>query len=406
MKKEIEIFALIVTSTVFAYLKEHYPHYELKDSDDNKNIAIITELLQKLEKYAHIPDKKRLVKESYSKFKDLIENESFKESEILSSLEQDTKALSQVEKEDILNSVIFVVNADKKISDVEKELILQISNFLNLPYAYKEIITQYQKSEFKIEQFPIRLVLLGLLILLGIGGFFFWKTKNVGKVQTFNTNKYQFDEITFNRYVMYKNKFDIKNNELTNHFKKYAVYYITGTAQVSFNPKKINYDAISKKLTLTEDFQVDLLISQKDEIDKVHAKAISEGTAQTLGIVVGLAGAYGGAKAGSGLTKILPKTMGWAATGVGGLVGGATGYLVTKNVLNGEKVTSEISMSDKKETLKIGEQLIRVQLQTDEGLKEMYREHFETFIRAKYRTLNKEVNEVKYDISETNEVKK
>jgi len=406
MKKETEIFSIIVRSAIFAYLKEHYPHYDLKNNNEEKDIITITELLQKLEKYALIPDKKKLVKKYYSEFITLIKQDDFREADILLSLKKNVQGFTQSEKEYILNSVIFVVNKDNKISDAEKELILQISNFLGLDFSYNTIMKKYMKSEFKEEKFPLALILIGVTILLGIGGYFFWKIKHPPKIQTFNTNRYQFDEITFNRYVMYKNKFNIKNNDITNHFKKYAVYYIAGKAQVSFNPKKITYDEITKTLTLNEDFKVELLISQKDEIDKVNAKPISKGEAKTVGTVVGIAGAYGGAKVGHSMTKLLPPNIHWTTTGVGAIIGGATGYFITTNLLKGLKLTNEISLTNKNETLKIGSGLIKVQLQTDKRLNEMYREHFETFIRAKYRTLNKEVNEIKYNILERNEVKK
>jgi len=392
MKKETEIFSTIVKSTVFAYLKEHYPHYNVKNNNEEADIISITELLQKLKKYAAIPDKKRLVEKSYGDFITLINQNNFREADILLSLTEDTQAFDKSEKEDILNSVIFVVNKDNKVSDVEKELILQISNFLGLDFSYNTIMKKYLKSEFKEEKFPLALILIGITILLGIGGYFFWKIKHPTKVQTFNTNRYQFDEITFNRYVMYKNKFNIQDNDATKHLKKYAVYYIAGKAQISFNPKKITYDELTKTLTLNENFQVETSISQKDEIDKVNAQPINEEEAKTLGMVVGLAGAYVGVKTENGL--------------MGGVLGAATGYFVTKKALTGVKMTKDISITEKKDTLKTGLKLIDNQLQTDEKLQKMYKEDFETFIKAKYRTLNKEVDAIKYNFSKRSEVEK
>lgn len=393
MEQEKNIFTLIVKNSIFAFLKEKYPHYRMEDIKDDDNINTIRDLLGKLEKYAHIPDKRNIIEKEYNSIKSLMSKKEFQEYDFLESLKSATEALTAEEKDYILNAVIFVVNEDNKISDNEKEIILQIAKFLNIQHSYKNILIRYDKSEFKNGKVPIKLIISGLLIVLLIAAGLFWKVKNLPQVQTFETDKYQFDELTFNRYIIYKNKFDIGSE----HFKKYAVYYISGTAQISFNPKRIEYNPTTKTITLLEKFHVSLTTSAKNEIDKVQAKAITEGQAHNIGVVVGLAGAYGGAKIGSSLSSILPKNIELASSALSGIIGGAAGYLVTTNMLSGAKLTSDISMTDKKETLRIGKQLIKAQLETDTKLLKMYRKHFELFIKAKYKTLNKEVHTVNYE---------
>ena len=123
-----------------------------------------------------------------------------------------------------------------------------------------------------------------------------------------------------------------------------------------------------------------------------------------MGTIIGLAGTYMGAKTGaalgSGITSFLPKNMqkftSATAGAFGGIVAGATGYFVAKEALTNLQVSSNISETDKKESYRIGEQLIKAQLLTDEQLVSMYKEHFETFIKAKYKTFDMEVLNIEY----------
>lgn len=402
MEKEKNIFSLIVKNSIFAFLKEKYPNNQFDNKDDD-NIEKIAELLKQLEKYAHIPDKKNIIKENYNLIKLCLIDGSFKEETYLNSLKNETQDLSKEEKSYILNAVIFITNEDKNISDNEKETIIEIARFLDINYSYKEILSNYNKSEFKVESSPIAIIIIGILVLLAVIGGIFYKAQTVPKVQIFKTNDYQFDEMHFNRYIIYKNKFEISSEK----FKKYAVYYISGTAQIGFNPQNLKYNPKTKTLILTQDkFNINISISTKNqlEIDKVNPKGITEGEARTLGVVVGLAGAYGGAKVGSslgsGLTSFLPKSTHFLATSasglVGGLLGGGAGYFATTSLLENAKLSSDISETERKETLKVGIDLIKLQLQTDKNLLAMYKEDFENFIKTKYKTFGMDVQKIEY----------
>ena len=108
---------------------------------------------------------------------------------------------------------------------------------------------------------------------------------------------------------------------------------------------------------------------------------------------------------GNELGSILPKPYKFLGSTLGSVAGGAAGYFATSSLLEGVKLTDDISMTSKKETLKIGEELIKAQLQTDEQMNSMYKEHFESFIKSKYRTLNKEVEIMKYKKEAIGEIK-
>lgn len=407
MDKEQKIFSLIVKNSVFAYLKEKYPDYQFEDKDD-EDISKIIELLKQLEKYAHIPDKKNIIKEDYNITKTYMDDGIFKEKEFLEFLKNESKDLADEEKSYILNAVIFVMNEDKNISDTEKEIILQISRFLDIDHNYKDILKNYNKSEFYKEPTPVGLIISGILLLILIGAGVFYKIAIPQQIKIFKTNDYQFDEVTFNRYIIYKNQFEIQSttqSAVSEKFKKYAVYFISGTASIGFNPDNLYYTPLTKTITLTqESFIVTPHISpsNKKEIDKVNPKKITEGEAKTMGTVIGLAGAYAGAKTGaslgSGLTSFLPKNIGMFATtitgSVGGILAGGTGYFVTKKALTGLQVSKDISETEKKNTLRIGADLIKAQLLTDKQLISMYEEHFKTFIKAKFQSLNLEVTDI------------
>jgi len=407
MEREKNIFSLIVKNSIFAFLKEKYPNYRFDDINDSDNISKITELLKQLEKYAHIPDKQHIISDNYNLIKSYIDNGTFKEGDFLQSLKENTQDLTEDDKNYILNAVIFITNEDNNISETEKEIILQISRFLDIHHSYKEILENYKKSEFHSESHTT-IITIGIVLVLCVLGGLWYKINNIPKVQVFTKNEYQFDEITFNRYVIYKNQFKITDitNNISNKFKKYAVYYLSGTATVSFNPKDLQYDTTTQTLTVSNKFKIEPHISSKNikTIDMVNPQKITKGEAQAIGTVVGLAGAYGGSKVGSslgsGLTSFLPSSVQQFSTSISGLagelLGGGVGYFATTKLLTGKQISANISQSDKIDTINTGIGLIKIQLNSDKKLLAMYKEHFETFIKAQYAKFGMNINHIKY----------
>lgn len=396
MDNEKNIFSLIVKNSIFAFLKEKYNDYKIDDSKDDDNINQIFNLLLELEKYSHIPDKKNIIKEHYYLMKSFMINGNFKEEEFLTSLKDETQDLTLDEKNYILNSVIFITNEDNNISNIEKEIILEISRFLGINSSYNDILLKYKKSEFNKEKILLnKIIVIGIGILLVIIIGIFITSQNISKAKLFETNNYQFDEITFNKYIIYKNEFKISSDK----FKKYAIYYMNGTAKISFNPKNIDYNSITKTITLNQDnFKVELYVSPKNEkeIDKVNPKNITSSEAKTLGVVVGIAGAYTGGKIASKITGLLPLGNQFLSGTIGAIVGAGTGYFATTKALENVKFSSDISEKEKDESFKIGKKLIQLQLERDDKLIQMYKEHFEIFIKAKYKTMNKDVQNIEY----------
>lgn len=145
-KKEKKIFTIIVKNSIFAFIKEKYTNCIVEDKDTNKNINAISLLLVKLEKYAHIPDKKSIIKSEYNSILSLMIDGCIQEDNFLKLLKSDTEDLTVDEKSYILNAVIYVINEDKKISDNEKEVILQISRFLNINDSYDKLLSDFNTS--------------------------------------------------------------------------------------------------------------------------------------------------------------------------------------------------------------------------------------------------------------------
>jgi hypothetical protein len=393
MEDEQKIFSLIVKNSIFAYLKEKYPHTQIDDGDDNDNIIKIIELLKQLERYAHIPDKQKIIKDEYLVMKSLINNQDLSEAELLQTLQEQTQNITQEDKNYILNSVIFVTNEDDNISSTEKEIIIQIARFLDISHDYKTIMKEYHKSEFVEEKMPIITIIIGLLILAVIAGGLFWQLKKQSNTNIFETDKYQFDQIHFNRYVMYKNSFEVFSGK----FHKYFIAYISGVANVSFNPQKLQYNSKTKTLTLSENnFDIESNFLTIKDIDTVNPDKISTSEARKIGAVVGLASGYAGIKAGNSLANFLPKKIQLAVSSTTALVAGGAGYFVTSELLDGLQLSSDITETEKTTTKNIAKSLIDAQLKADEELQKIYKKHFEQFIKAKYKTHNIDIKHIKY----------
>jgi len=223
------------------------------------------------------------------------------------------------------------------------------------------------------------------------------------KINLFQTDKYEFYELTFNRYIFYKKKFlSPKTDDVTRHFRKYAVYYISGKAVVSFNPKLLQLNSEKDTVSIPESaFKVEINVppSKELEIDKANPKPITESEANEMAAVVGLAAGVSVAKGSWSLTKFLPPNVQpYAAAISGGLgaVGGGAAYLVTSNVLDGLKLSSDISETERDEVLKTGKHLIKAQVTADEAIRALYKEQFETFIKAKYQAVGINVSNIQY----------
>jgi len=397
-EKDEQEFTLIVRGSIYAFIKEKYPDYEIDEANQKEDIEKITALVSKIEKYIYIPDKKIIVEENYLKLREYMTHSDFREAKLLESMKMKTQGLSVDEKEYILNSIIYVMLDNLRLSDTEKEIIVQVSQFLGIDSDVETLMKNYQKTKFRR---PVRKIVKGLLVALSlflIAGAAFLYVKNANETRLFNEERIVFDEVYFNRFVVYKNKFDTGGD----HFQKQGVFYLSGSAEIGIDPKNLQYDLISKTVTYTvpkeKRFFVDMKFNSEEMIDEIEPTPISKEEAQAMGAVIGISGAFVGAKVGSGLGSLAPVPFGGTIGAVlGGVAGGAAVYSVTSKALEGASLKEKISQKEIEVVIDEAEKLLKVILSEDEDLNKMYKKDFENYIKTKYASFGYEVRTVSYE---------
>jgi hypothetical protein len=83
--------------------------------------------------------------------------------------------------------------------------------------------------------------------------------------------------------------------------------------------------------------------------------------------------------------------------GVGSVVGGAGTYFISKKLLEGVKISSEITVEEQEKVKVSSKELINEVLNNDKMLIELYINSFESFIKNKYASIGIEVNNINYE---------
>jgi len=408
MEKKINTFKVVTSGIVYAFLKEKYKDDNINPKDKEKNIIQIYNQLIKIESFGAIPDKKKIIEEKYDEIKSLILNKELSETKLLEYMHNASKDLSGDDREKILDSIIYIILIDKKISDIEKNIILQMIEFLNLKLSYKEALQRYNNSEFKKPPSVIIVVVLGVLLLSLVIGALFWQYKKESNIKVFNSNnEIVFNEVYFNKYVIYKNKFSNLSNK---YFLKQAIFYLSGKADISFNPKNLTYDRVAKQITYTYPkdimFQSKVIFNPVLLVDKIDPKPLTANDAKKISAVIGIAGGIAGgvigAKLGSALGKFLPpqyKFAGLISAAVGGIAGGVTGGLVSYHfafkALNGLHF-SELTEKEENSVKEISKDIIKAQIALDKNLQSIYKRNFEKFIKLQYGKYGLNIKSIVY----------
>lgn len=398
-----EKFFSISLLSLFMYFKEKYKTNDIDDSNKNKDLEIIGKMLSKLEKYQHIPNKHEIVEDSYLKLLDCKKDSKIDENKLFNIVSDMSKDLSDEDKKYILNSVIFVANNDKKITDEEKELISQVNHLLGFKTNFKTIIKDFNKSEFStpISTFKILLMLITIFIFIGVICFYFYREQS-NKINIFKNDRVVFSDMSFNRYVIYKNSYQISE-----YFLKQAVFYFDGVAEIGFDPKNIKYNPVTKEITLfykEKPFIVNTSYNNVLLVDKIDPKPISEDDAKKIAGGFAIVGGYVGAQAGSVLgsfvgtvkpeLKVIAPILG-ASTGA--VLGGVGVYFTAKNILEDAKLTDDISKEEEEKVKLESKKLIDYVLYTDTQLFDLYKNSFDSFIKNKYASVGIEVIAIKYE---------
>lgn len=399
-------FEVICILSVYVYFKEKYSDLNLAQKNRKNDAKEIVELLKKIEKFAHIPNKSNKVLEAHDYVVGFIDDEgNFDEYSFLNSIKDKTSDFSQDERYYLLNVVIYVAHTDKKISDNEKEAIIQVAYFLNLDTDFKKIMSTYESSEFaksKAKFFVFSLIVAAVIIISISTYFILGSSKN--KVVIFDQESVVFSEINFNRFVVYKNFFPVEND----HLQKQAVFYLNGSAEVAFNSDHLVHNKTKNEVILKYDnvpFELKPHYNPTIFVDEIYPKRITKEEARKVGAFVGVAGAVGGSilgsKAGDLLKSVLPSPYNMVAPiaggALGGITGGAAGYFLTVKALDGMKLTNDITPKEKREVIDASKALITGTLQVDEAMLKLYKKNFENYIKAKFAQFGYNIYDIKYE---------
>jgi len=349
-----------------------------------------------------------------------INNGYLDEESFFAIIREETKNFKKTEKIYILNSIIYVAYIDKKISDKEKESILQVASLLQFDTNYKKILAEYNKSEFgkSLSKFYITAVIVIFAAIVSVSGIFIIRNQMdmSNKINNYEKKYVVFSEVFFNRYVIYKNVFAIGDG----YFEKQAVFYLAGSAEIAFNPKysSLTYNPTNHIVTCSyhRNFPFDLIQNFTSEVlvDEIKPKNISEEDAKNLGFVVGIVsgigGAYLGGKASALISPFLPANLRPLSSLAGGVLGGvsgsAIGYFVTSNILEGVKITSDIAQKEKEAVVYAGKKLLLATLKADKNMISIYKEQFVKYIKRKYAKNGIEVAKVEFEQRDKNEATK
>lgn len=402
MIEDKKIFFSISLLSLYIFFKEKYKSSTIDDTKKDIDLETVGKMLSKLDKYQHLPNKHDIVKNAYNEFLNCKVDLKIDENRLFEMVSKNIEELSEDKKIYILNSIIFIANSDKKITDEEKELISQVSYLLGFKSDFNKIMKDFYKSDFQNPISTVKIIMFFIIVLAGILaiGFYFYK-KQENKINMFDKERVVFNEMTFNRYVIYKNSF-IENG----YFLKQAIFYFDGVVEIGFDSKNINYNPITKEITLLykeKPFIVNTSFNNILLADKIDPEPVTEGEAKLvaggLAIVGGYAGGVVGGKAGNIVGTVLPNLKLIAPLvggGVGAIVGGAGTYFVAKNMLEGVKLSSDISKEEEEKVKIDSKKLINEVFNNDEKLLELYVNSFEIYLKNKYASVGIEVNNIKY----------
>lgn len=402
MTENKKIFFSISLLSIYIYFKDKYKNH-IDNVGLDEDLKIITKQLSAIDKYQHLTNKHEIVKKAYNEFLNCNKETIIDEDKMFDTVSVNIEGLDEKDRKYVLNSIIFIANRDKKISEEEKELIIQVAHLLNLKTDFKQIMKDFNKSEFSepISTLKITMIMLSILVLiLGICLYFYKEQTN--KVNIFKGDRLVFSEISFNRYVIYKNSF-IDNSK---HFRKQAIFYFDGKAEIGINPKNIKYDLMTKDITILykeNPFIVNPSFRDVLLVDKINPESITEGEAKLIAGGVAIVAGYAGVKAGGTIGGIVGTVMPQfklIAPAVGAVAGGLAGttgsYFLAKNVLDGMEISSNISKEEEEKVKNSGKELITKVLSNDKKLIEFYMNDLKDYLKNKYASVGVEVNNIEY----------
>lgn len=406
MKSINDEFYIISLLSAYLLVKDKYNTLDedLIKSNKEDNKDIILSKLGEVDKFNAVTNKKKIVDKAYQDLVDRIESNDIDENDFFLFIKNEVQELSEKDKEYLLNVVIYLAHHNKRISNSEKETIVHAAHFIGLDSDFKEIIKRYEKSEFiKKPSFVLFLAPVALVLIISFLGVYFYSNSNNNELNFDNATSVVFNEVSFNRMVVYKNKYNVRNDYLL----KQAIFYLYGTAEVSFNPDNLTYDPRMKKIILSYEgdsiFDIELN-SDYRLVDRLDPLPISREDALKISAVVGVAGAAVGGVTGNKLGNMIGSVLPGNASIVSGLIGtfggiaiggAATSYLAFRT-LDGLEINEGMGRREEQEVVSNADKLIKALLMADSDLENIYKENFENYITEIFKARGLEINSFEY----------
>lgn len=395
--RQFQTLSLVFT---YIFLKEKYPSLKDPAIRERQDVDVIYERLREYEAYAHVPNKKKFILEGFDHINSHGTDDEFDEEELLTLVRQLSVELDPKQREEIFRSLVQAAKADNHISADEKEVICQVGVALKIENPQQWLSSQ--KTWIGIA--------VAALLFFSVAGFAYYLYSSIsgGGVNTYRRENIVFSEVFFNRFLIYKNRFNVESDWM----RRQAVFYLNGSAEIAFEPSQISYDESSGTLSLAcssaaPDSQFQMIYHFDDPVivDQVDPRPISESEAKTAASVIGIAGSAlgvtAGAKFGSVLSSFAPKQYKFVtqagAGALAGLAGGLGGYYFALDSLTGTQLTKDISPAEILVITQAAMDIIKAALEAEGELTNIFEERFQTFIQAEYAERGKNISRVSFD---------
>lgn len=357
------------------------------------------------EYYYSVLNKNRIIKNEIKRiFESCYQNNELDEELFFARIDDVTSKIDEADAELIYTQLInSAKELNIKIKNI-KEPLLQIKNHLQLYKSYEFYESQeykiYKKAVSPLKQFMVALPLISIIFGAVYYFAYLYENEPQEELNLFIDDKIVFNEINFNKMVVYKNKFDIENN----FFLKQAVIYLYGDVEISFDPNNLNFNRKENRVTFfhPKDNLFNIAVTSKDLlIDEITTEPITEEEANLFKPAIIMATSIGGGLIAnrfySIVGKIFPTSFvsNLVTTGLGAAAGGYIGYELANN-LSGIKLSQNITEKEKRIVVNNSTDLIKALFYADPTLNILYKNKFEEYIRDSYGAHGFEIEAIEY----------
>lgn len=388
---------------VAAVVAEHLRAERSEGSDDGSLQEGLCDKVHERLKSAKVLSRLRHTKVAISETHQAITESS--EPEYRNLLNEYTKDMDNEDRMSVIHFAVFQLDISDEADVLSKKIIEDICKYIEINECFFDVMESYHESEFEKNGINKAVLAVPVAALVLLFSWIHLTGESEPEINLFDTSKVYYLTVPFNQYVIYHNRFNETSSfpRRTNQwYRKRAVFYLHGEANIGFDPQYLEYNSATGTLTVTKNLSELLTASVTTEavlIDQVDPRSVSDDDASLLaagvGITTGIAGTVGGAMLGGKLASVVPgvtPVQGMAAGGlVGGVASGAAGYLISSRALDSASVSKEITERERETAITEARNLLNGILtpeyqlsdnSTDLGV--MYRARFESYLEARY----------------------